>query len=367
MIRAVPVVILAAVLAAPSLSAAEAQAGAAAKAPAPAAPASPAPSGPDVVAVVGGQPITLRDFEESAAGPLFQLRNQQFQAQRQILEEDIAKRLLEREATERKVTVDELLQQEVTAKVPAVTPEEQKAYYDENKARIPPMAEAEALQRIATGLSEQRRAQRRAAFIDSLRKKAGVRVLLEPPRLQVAADGSPSRGPAGAPVTIVEFSDFQCPYCSRAIATLKKIEETYAGKVRLVYRDYPLVNIHPAAARAAEAAACADDQGKFWAMHDSLFQGQDKLAEADLKKRAADLGLDTAKFEECLASGRHTADWKKDSEDAERYGISSTPAFFINGRVLVGAQPYEAFARVIDEELVRAGVDLPASSPAAVN
>ena len=127
------------------------------------------------------------------------------------------------------------------------------------------MPEADALKRIEAGLSQQRRAQRQADFVDSLRAKAGVQVLLPAPRLAVDVAGNPSRGPVDAPVTIVEFSDFQCPYCSRAIETLKKVEENYAGKVRLVYRDYPLVQIHPDAARAAEAATCANDQGKFWA------------------------------------------------------------------------------------------------------
>jgi protein-disulfide isomerase len=322
-----------------------------------AAPPAPAPAaGPDVVAVIGGEPFTARELEEIAGARLFQLRSQQYQAQRQILDDAIAMRLLEREARERKVTVDELVKQEVTAKVTPVTEAEQKAFYEENKPRFGPMTEAEAMKRIEAGLGQQRAAQRRAEFVETLRAKAGVRVLLDPPRLAVDMAGDPSKGPADAPVTIVEFSDFQCPYCSRAIDTLKKVEENYAGKIRLVYRDYPLVQIHPNAARAAEAAACANDQGKFWPMHDRLFAHQDKLEAADLKKNAAELGLDTAAFDQCLDSGRHAEGWRKDSADAERYGVSSTPAFFINGRLIVGAQPYEAFAQVIDDELARAGV-----------
>jgi protein-disulfide isomerase len=349
MTRSICLVVLAAAWAASS----PAVAGAPPPKPAP----SPAASAPaDVVAIIAGEPFTARQLEEAAGGRLFQLRTQQYQAQRQILDDEIAKRLLEREAAERKVTVEELLRQEVAAKVAPVTEAEQKAYYEENKARIPAMPEADALKRIEAGLSQQRRGERQADFVEALRAKAGVRVLLEAPRLTVEAAGDPSRGPADAPVTIVEFSDFQCPYCSRAIGTLKKVEENYAGKVRVVYRDYPLVKIHPNAARAAEAAACANDQGKFWAMHDVLFQHQDKLGEPDLKKAAADLGLDTAAFNQCLDSGRHAEDWKKDAADAERYGVSSTPAFFINGRLVVGAQPYEAFARVIDEELARSGI-----------
>ena len=319
-----------------------------------------APPSPDVVAIIAGEPFTARQLEEAAGPRLFQLRTQHYQAQRQILDDAIAARLLEREAAQRKVTVDELVKQEVSAKVTPVTEAEQKAFYEQNKARFGPMTEAEAMKRIETGLSQQRAAQRRAEFVETLRAKAGVRVLLDPPRLAVEVTGDPSRGPADAPVTIVEFSDFQCPYCSRAIPTLKKIEETYAGKVRLVYRDYPLIQIHPGAAPAAEAAACANDQGKFWAMHDLLFAHQDKLEVADLKKNAADLGLDTAAFDQCLDSGRHVEGWRKDVADAERYGITSTPAFFINGRLIVGAQPYETFAQMIDDELARSGA---ASAP----
>jgi protein-disulfide isomerase len=347
------VFVLAAVWAAPSA--------ATSAVPAPA-PSPAAALGPDVVAVIGGEPFTARQLEELAGPRLFQLRSQQYQAQRQILDDAIATRLLDREATERKITVDELVKQEVTAKVTPVTEAEQKAFYEQNKPRFGPMTEAEAMQRIEAGLGQQRAAQRRAEFVETLRSKAGVRVLLDPPRLSVDLAGEPSRGPADAPVTIVEFSDFQCPYCSRAIDALKKVEENYAGKVRLVYRDYPLVQIHPSAARAAEAAACANDQGKFWAMHDRLFAHQDKLEVADLKKSAADLALDTAAFDLCLDSGRHAEGWRKDAADAERYGVSSTPAFFINGRLVVGAQPYEAFAQVIDDELARAGVAAPKAS-----
>jgi protein-disulfide isomerase len=335
-------------------------------------PAKPSPSpstapatspGDVVVATIGGEPFTARQLEEAAGPRLFQIRTQQYQAQRQVLDEEIAKRLLDREASARKLTVEELVKQEVEPKVAPVTEAEQKAFYEQNKARMGPISEAEALKRIEAGLRQQRTAERRAEFIRSLSAKSDVRVLLEPPRLNMAIGDDPARGPADAPITIVEFSDFQCPFCSRATATLKKLDETYTGKIRLVYRDYPLVQIHPNAARAAEAAGCANDQGKFWAMHDTLFSHQDKLAEADLKQAAADLGLDTAAFNQCLESGRHAADWKKDAEEGSRYGVTSTPAFFVNGRLIVGAQPYEAFAKVIDEELARKAAAGPAKTP----
>jgi len=326
----------------------------AAAAPAPIPSPSPSAVPGDVVAVIAGEPFTRGDLERAAGGRLFQARTQEYETERQILDGEIADRLLSREAAARQLTVAELLKQEVDAKIDPVTPAEQKAFYDQNKSRFGTMTEAEALARIAKGLGQQRLHERSAAFLDALRAKAGVRVLLEPPRLAVDVAGDdPARGPADAPVTIVEFSDFQCPYCARAEATLKKLDQAYAGRIRLVYRDFPLVEIHPRAARAAEAAACASDQGQFWPMHDAIFSHQDKLEDVDLQKSAAGLGLDAAKFDECLASGRHRPEWQKDAAAGESYGVASTPAFFINGRLLVGAQPYEAFARVIDEELAR--------------
>jgi protein-disulfide isomerase len=350
MIRSFGLVVLAAAMAAPPAArAGAAQGGPGAPVPSP--PPAGAPS--EVVATIGGEPFTARQLEEAAGARLFQVRTQQYQAQRQILDEEIARRLLEREAAARQVTVAELLKQEVESNVAPVTEAEQRAFYAQNKSRMGEMTEADALKRIEAGLRQQRLGERQAEYINGLRTKADVRVLLEPPRVAVAVGNDPARGPADAPITIVEFSDFQCPYCSRATATLKKLDAAYPGKIRVVFRDFPLVQIHPRAARAAEAAACANEQGKFWAMHDTMFDHQDKLGDADLEQSAAALGLDAAAFSQCLDSGRHTAQWKKDTSEGERYGVSSTPAFFVNGRLIVGAQPYETFARIVDEELAR--------------
>jgi protein-disulfide isomerase len=144
------------------------------------------------------------------------------------------------------------------------------------------------------------------------------------------------------------------------IPTLKKLHESYGDKVRIVFRDLPL-QMHPQAPKAAEAAECANEQGKFWEMHDKLFASQQKLQIADLKQHAVDLGLTADAFNQCLDSGKFTASVKQDSEDGARYGLTGTPGFFINGRLLVGAQPYEAFAQVIDEELDLAAAKAPAA------
>jgi protein-disulfide isomerase len=330
--------------------------------PAPRTAPSPAPAS-DVLAFVGGDPLSTRDLEQYAASRVFLMKNQQYQAQRQLLDELIAKRLLEKEAAARGVALEALVKQEVEAKVPAVTEAEQKEFYAQNKARMGDLPEAAALVRVAEGLRNQRLQARNAEFVGELKRKAAVRVLLEAPRAEVVAGSNPARGPADAPVTIIEFSDFQCPYCSRAAATLKRIEEAYPGKVRIVFRDFPLLQIHPFAAKAAEAAGCADEQGKFWPVHDHLFSHQDKLQVADLKQYAVDLGLEATKFNECLDSGRRATEWQGDYHAGETFGVQSTPAFFINGRLIVGAQPYEQFAQVVEEELARAGQVAAPSKP----
>ena len=163
------------------------------------------------------------------------------------------------------------------------------------------------------------------------------------------------QGDANAPVTIVEFSDFQCPYCGRNFEqTYPQIKKLYidTGKVKYVMRDFPL-NVHPEAQKAAEAAGCAEEQGKFWEMHDKLFSNQQDLSVANEKTWAQEIGLDTKKFGECLDSGKRAAEVQKDIQDGQAYGVSGTPAFFINGVPLVGAQPFAAFQQVIEQELAQ--------------
>lgn len=174
-----------------------------------------------------------------------------------------------------------------------------------------------------------------------------------PSRVAVSVDDDPVKGSENAPVTIVEFSDFECPFCLRFFAeTLPLIEETYirTGRARLVYRDYPLGS-HQYAQKAAEAAECAGEQGKYWEYHDRLFENQGALGTASLKQYAQDLGLDEARFNECLDSSQMAAEVKKDHGDGQAYGVRGTPTFFINGIRVVGAQPYEVFQQVIEQEL----------------
>ena len=179
------------------------------------------------------------------------------------------------------------------------------------------------------------------------------------PIVDASEDDDPSTGDENAPVTIIEFSDFQCPFCQRFYQqTLPLIEENYVktGKVRIVFRDFPL-GFHQNAQKSAEAAECADDQGKFWQYHDLLFEKGSGdgtgLAVVDLKKYAQQLGLNVAMFNNCLDSGKYANEVAKDLADGTSYGVSGTPAFFVNGNFIEGAQPYSAFQEVIDAELAK--------------
>jgi protein-disulfide isomerase len=180
--------------------------------------------------------------------------------------------------------------------------------------------------------------------------------VLDPPRYDVNVDADDAvQGGADAAVTLIEFSDFQCPFCARVMPTLKRVRETYGDRVRIVWKDFPLTAIHPQAFKAAEAGQCAREQGKFWEYHDRLFGNQQALETEFLKKHAADEGLDAAQFNACMDTAKYGDRVQEQMGIGTRLGVSSTPTVFVNGRLVSGAQPYEVFAAIIDEELERAG------------
>jgi protein-disulfide isomerase len=323
--------------------------------------AAPAPAQPPpAAAIVAGKPIAAAEVDELVRAQLMDLRAREQQLRSQALDALVTQALIEKEAEVRKVTPEALHKAEVEDKA-VVTEADAKAYYEANKARFGTTGEAQALQQIRAGLGQQRLTERRAAFARELKAKYEVKVLLEPYRVPVEVGTAPVRGNPKAPVTILEFSDFQCPFCVRARPTVSRVREAYGYKVRWVFRHFPL-DFHAQAEKAGEAAACAGDQGKFWEMHDLLWSNTAKLQVPDLKAHAATLGLDAAAFGECLDSGRHGGLVSGDLEAGQGYGVSGTPAFFVNGRPLVGAQPFEAFAQVIDDELQRQGIAPPAEA-----
>lgn len=170
-------------------------------------------------------------------------------------------------------------------------------------------------------------------------------------RYDVPLDDDPSIGPSNAPITIIEFSDYECPFCRRwHNEVYLRLREEYGDKIRFVYRDFPLTSIHPNALPAAEAANCANEQNVFWEFHDLLFNGT-SLGESIYLQYAQQLGLDMEKFQACLDSGRYSQEVQADFQYAASLGVRSTPTFFLNGIPIVGAQPYEIFKQVIDREL----------------
>jgi protein-disulfide isomerase len=309
----------------------------------------------EVLADVDGVPITKDEIEKALAAQLSKLEEQIYTLKQRRLDAMIVERLIAKEAATRGVSDAALLDAEVTAKVGLVTEQEIDAFYRANN--VPKDDDVARREQVRSRLQGQKLAAQREAFVKALRSRAKVAVYLTPPpvhRVEVNVDGTRSIGAAGAPVTIVEFSDFHCPFCQRAEDTVAQVLSRYGDRVRLVWRDYPIDSLHPQARKAHEAARCAADQGKFWPYQKALFAGPPKPPD-QLPAVARDTGLDTASFTACVASGKHEAAVQKDVEEGKRLEVTGTPTFFINGRVLTGAQPLEAFVRVIDDELARSG------------
>jgi protein-disulfide isomerase len=313
--------------------------------------ASPTASGVGVVAEVNGNPIFAAELDAKAASRLARLRQEEFEIRQQALDEIVTDRLLGAEAAKRGVSRDELLRTEVEARTPAVAASEVEGAYEQNKTRFAGEPKEVALARIRQVLTQRAGAERRRAYLQELRGKARVAVRLEPPRTRVELPPkAPAIGPAAAAVTIVEFTDYQCPFCHRAQTVMDEILARYKGKVRLVHLDFPLDG-HPGALPAARASRCAGEQGKFWEYHHGLMTAPGLLDDADLKDRAAKLSLKAPEFASCLASDRYNDPIHADFEQGASLGVSGTPAYFVNGRMVSGAVPYEEFSRVIDSEL----------------
>jgi protein-disulfide isomerase len=312
------------------------------------------PAGSDeIVATVDGQPITTADLRKALGQNLASLETQIYDLKKQQLDELIARKLLAAEAARRGTTVEALERQEIESKVTPVTESDVAAFVAANRSRIPGDP-AKYTDRIRTFLASQRSASAREAFVGTLRRKARVDVRLEEPptfRAEVNIDGAPVRGDVNAPVTIVEFSDFHCPYCRAVQPTLLQVLAKYPGKVRLVYKHFPLDSLHPQARRAAEASWCANEQGRFWEFHDRVYAAGADASDAALTRFVSEASLDKAAFETCLGSGRAEAPIQRDVEQGSEHGLSGTPGFFVNGRFLSGNQPLSAFEQVIDEEL----------------
>lgn len=311
----------------------------------------------EVVAEVNGRKVTLKQvdakWEEFDAAERAKVSQLLYQNRRNMLGQLMGDILIEEAAKAAGIPVDAYLKQETARRAKAVTDEELAKFYDENKDRAQGRSLDELRVPMKAFMENDRALQARAQLVADLEKKAAVKIMLDPPRYAVAVgQDDPVRGNAAAGVTIVEFSDFQCPFCARVNPTLAKIRESYGDKVRIIFKDYPLPN-HPQAPKAAEAAHCAAEQGKYWEMHDVMFANQRALEVPGLKQSAAGLGLDTAKFNRCLDSGQYASKVAAGAAQGDKLGVNSTPTLYINGRPVIGAQPFEVFKAAIDEELKR--------------
>ncbi len=318
-----------------------------------------AQSGSEVVGRVGERPVTMADLDDAwqKNDPAARIRVLQdlYDTRRRTLDIVIGEILVEREAVARGISRDDLLAQELPSRTLPVTDEDIALVYGQNQNAFGGRTLEDMRAEIRRFLDQQRPLQALHAFMNDLRADADdVQIELEPPRTVIVVDADdPVFGPPNASVEIIEFSDFQCPFCQRLNVTLERLKSEYGSDIRLVFKDYPLPN-HAQAFKAAEAGNCASEQGKFWELHDTMFSRQSELGVDDLKRHAGELGMDLAAFDACLDSGRFAEQVNADLMAGQQYGVSSTPTVFINGRTVMGAAPFEVFAEIIREELERA-------------
>ena len=307
----------------------------------------------DVVASVDGVPITRKELDERAAASLRKVREQEYEARKQALEGLVLERLFDREAKARGISREQLLKDEIEAKVPQPTPAQVAELYNQNRHRVGARTLEQLTPEIEKAVRQRAEAERAQAFERDLRSKVKVAVALTQPRNEVPfpADAQVF-GPKDAPVTIVEYSDYLCPYCQTAQVTVDEVLARNKGKVRFVHRDYLLGR--PRSLAVARAALCAGDQGKFWEFRSSLMhKPSNDWSDTYLNGTAAGLKLDTAAFSACLASTKHDASIQGSSKEGAELGVDATPTFFVNGRRLMGARDPGAFQEVIDAELAK--------------
>ena len=316
--------------------------------------AAPDSNSSDTVATVAGQPVSEQELLDTL-GPqkVMQMRKQDYETKSAALDSLIRLKLVQAEAKKRGISPEELMKQEVESKVADPTDGEVEAFFlgrNQEGVRFEDVKE-----QFRDALKQLKLLKARRAYADTLRTNTDVAVMLRPPSVNVAYDPARVKGNPDAPVTIVEFSDFQCPFCKAAESTLKEVLTKYSGRVKLAFLDFPLREIHPKAQGAAEAARCAAEQGKFWEYHDALYADQSKLEGAELVTSAVALNMDEKSFRACLDSDKFKSEIEADREQGIKIGVTGTPGFFINGIFLSGAQPQAEFEKIIDSQLALLG------------
>lgn len=313
------------------------------------------------VAKIGNTVLTEDDLRKEMGMSYYEAENQLYQVKKAWVDQKVKGILMAQAAKDAKLSLADWQKREIDGKMAPLTDQEIDQWapkFGVQGSSIPASAEQyKAMKEQAKNyLTMQRRTQRENELYQQLTQQGNSLVLFfnkpEAPIISVTIlSDDPSKGPKSAPVTIIEFTDFQCPYCKRSQDTIHQVLTAYGSKIRFVEKQYPLP-FHNRAKPSAEAVLCAHDQGKFWEMHDKLFPSQ-SLESADFTRFATEVGLNVKKFESCLATGKMSARVDKDMDEAKRVGVRGTPHFFVNGRVINGAQPFEAFKAIIDEELAK--------------
>lgn len=303
-----------------------------------------------VVATVNNIEVTQKQVDDSVAAQIYPLQQQLFAIRKAALENLITTKILESEAAARRISIDDLRKQLTLGEV-NVTRAQVEDAYKQNASFFATMSPDEARERLRLDLENQARMKHYRTGLDALRKKWTVTMNIPPPVFVTELDDgvSPVRGATNPLVTIVEFSDFECPFCKQVQSALKQIVESYGRTVRLVFKHLPLEG-HRNSLPAARAAYCAAEQDRFWQLHDAVFAAGN-LSPPVFEQIASDLGLGLPKFQECVASERSRAAVIKDIEAARLLRIESTPSFVVNGKVIKGALSFAEFQRIIEQEL----------------
>jgi len=305
------------------------------------------PAATAVIAEVDGMKVTLAEVEQKRADELFQARNTYYQAERKALDSYIDEHLLKQAAERENLTVEKLLDRHVSGTLPKDPPEEALRVYYEGVDTSEPYTVVR--DKILEHLRQRRLEKARSTYMQSLRNQAKVAISLAPPRADIRLTDTPIRGGENAPVMVVEYADYECPYCQQLEPELKRLAVEYRGKMSLAYKDVPLP-MHASAAKAAEAAHCAGVEGKFWEYHDLLFATKE-LESGKLKEHARTLNLNLPAFNKCLDSGAQAELVKEQLREAQRLGLAGTPTLFINGRILIGTGNYESIRELLEQEL----------------
>jgi protein-disulfide isomerase len=306
----------------------------------------------ETIAVINGRQISQAEIDAPMASQIQSLEQKIYEMRSKSLEALIGRILLEEEAARKGASLEDLRRQIVSA-VKVGEKEIEDAYRD-NLSRYgpPPMGEIEAKERIRSAIESQKRSEALNKAIDELKTRSKIEMFLkapEPLRIEISKQG-PSLGAESAPVTVAAFVDFQCQYCKKVNDTLKQVVQSYGNNVRVIHKNLPLPN-HPQSFKAAQAAFCAGEQGKFWPYHDLLFEHANDLSEKALTESAAEAGVNLKEFNTCLDSEASKNAVMKDLQEARQAGIFSTPTFVINGRALKGARSLEDFKAIIDQSL----------------